>query len=54
MVVSSVSEIVGEFVPEDQVDDNINIVADVYEQVGMLIDEGEFMATENVSLVAKQ
>ena len=49
MIISSVSEIISDFVPADQDEDNLNIVANVYEQVGGLINEGRLDASENVS-----
>lgn len=48
-VISTVSEIVGGFILADQVNDNINIIANVYGRVGELIKVGELSATKNVS-----
>ncbi len=48
-VVSVVSEIVSDFVVEDQVDANFGIIANVYDSVGCLINDAELNATNNVS-----
>ena len=42
-------EIVSENDAEDQTTDNIEIIADVLEDIGNLLDTGEFDVDENVS-----